>query len=186
MKAERLPIRSGAHASTTYDLGSSGTFTISAFTAVPFIEFASVSLTGPPIPFVSVFLAQEIQTMGASISTGGQGYLLSYQFCNVPGQCSHQTLTPGPIAIVEPDQTFSFTTNGALIIFNTSNDPSVPTGGVIPSGEISLFLTLPDGLSITPTPTPTPLPAALPLFATGLGALGLLGWKRKQATTVAA
>ena len=139
-KAERLPIRSGAHASTTYDLGSSGTFTISAFTGVPFIEFASVSLTGPPIPFVSVFLAQESQTMGASISTGGQGYLLSYQFCNVPGQCSHQTLTPGPIAIVEPDQTFSFTTNGALIIFNTSNDPSVPTGGVIPSGEISLFL----------------------------------------------
>ena len=25
-----------------------------------------------------------------------------------------------------------------------------------------------------------PLPAALPLFATGLGALGLLGWRRKQ------
>jgi len=35
-------------------------------------------------------------------------------------------------------------------------------------------------------PDPTPLPAALPLFATGLGALGLLGWrrKRKNATTV--
>jgi hypothetical protein len=28
----------------------------------------------------------------------------------------------------------------------------------------------------------TPLPAALPLFATGLGALGLLGWRRKRAT----
>jgi hypothetical protein len=27
---------------------------------------------------------------------------------------------------------------------------------------------------------PTPLPAALPLFATGIGALGLLGWRRKQ------
>jgi hypothetical protein len=26
----------------------------------------------------------------------------------------------------------------------------------------------------------TPLPAALPLFATGLGVLGLLGWKRKR------
>ena len=30
------------------------------------------------------------------------------------------------------------------------------------------------------TVTPTPLPAALPLFATGLGALGLLGWRRKR------
>jgi hypothetical protein len=27
---------------------------------------------------------------------------------------------------------------------------------------------------------PTPLPAALPLFAGGLGALGLLGWRRKR------
>jgi hypothetical protein len=32
----------------------------------------------------------------------------------------------------------------------------------------------------TVTITSTPLPAALPLFATGLGALGLLGWRRKR------
>jgi hypothetical protein len=31
--------------------------------------------------------------------------------------------------------------------------------------------------SLTP---PVPLPATLPLFATGLGALGLLGWRRKR------
>ena len=30
------------------------------------------------------------------------------------------------------------------------------------------------------TVTETPIPAALPLFATGLGALGLLGWRRKR------
>ena len=29
----------------------------------------------------------------------------------------------------------------------------------------------------------TPLPATLPLFATGLGALGLLGWRRKRTGT---
>ena len=34
--------------------------------------------------------------------------------------------------------------------------------------------------------TPTPLPAALPLFATGLGALGLLGWRRKRKAQAAA
>jgi hypothetical protein len=31
----------------------------------------------------------------------------------------------------------------------------------------------------------TPLPAALPLFATGLGAMGLLGWRRKRKNTAA-
>ena len=38
----------------------------------------------------------------------------------------------------------------------------------------------------TPLPA-TPLPAALPLFASGLGALGLLGWRRKRkASAIAA
>lgn len=42
-----------------------------------------------------------------------------------------------------------------------------------------------DNISITAA---TPLPAALPLFAGGLGALGLLGWrrKRKNRTAIAA
>jgi hypothetical protein len=31
----------------------------------------------------------------------------------------------------------------------------------------------------------TPLPATLPLFATGLGALGLLGWRRKKRSIAA-
>ena len=41
-----------------------------------------------------------------------------------------------------------------------------------------------DGLFGAIAPT-TPLPAALPLFATGLGALGLLGWRRKQKNVAA-
>jgi hypothetical protein len=34
--------------------------------------------------------------------------------------------------------------------------------------------------SIGPSVSATPLPAALPLYATGLAALGLLGWRRKR------
>ena len=40
--------------------------------------------------------------------------------------------------------------------------------------------------TIDVTATTTPLPAALPLFATGLGALGLLGWRRKRKSQAAA
>jgi hypothetical protein len=35
-------------------------------------------------------------------------------------------------------------------------------------------------VSIVVTPTATPLPAALPLFASGLGVMGLFGWRRKR------
>lgn len=40
--------------------------------------------------------------------------------------------------------------------------------------------------SLDEVPAATPLPAALPLFASGLGVIGLLGWRRKRkvATTV--
>ena len=35
------------------------------------------------------------------------------------------------------------------------------------------------------TVSQTPLPAALPLFATGLGAMGLLGWRKKRKAAAA-
>jgi hypothetical protein len=52
------------------------------------------------------------------------------------------------------------------------------TGNVSFSEPILFF----DGTPITPTP----LPAALPLLAGGLGALGLLGWRRKRKAALAA
>lgn len=42
------------------------------------------------------------------------------------------------------------------------------------------FTVPPDG---GPEPGPVPLPAALPLFLSGLGGLGLLGWRRKRKGT---
>ena len=43
-----------------------------------------------------------------------------------------------------------------------------------------------DHLAAPDVASATPLPAALPLFASGLGALGLLGWRRKQKAVAAA
>jgi hypothetical protein len=44
-------------------------------------------------------------------------------------------------------------------------------------GKASNFFV--DDLTID-TASTTPLPAALPMFASGLGALGFLGWRRKR------
>ena len=61
--------------------------------------------------------------------------------------------------------------------------------------DFELTADLSDNLGVIPVPvlgggggnnvSSTPLPAALPLFATGLGALGLLGWRRKRKNAAA-
>jgi CHRD domain len=72
------------------------------------------------------------------------------------------------------------------------------TGGTVTLAEAALLAGMAGGdtyLNIHTTANPggeirgflvTPLPAALPLFATGLGALGLLGWRRKRKAQAAA
>ena len=47
-------------------------------------------------------------------------------------------------------------------------------------GLDSNFAFLDQAVFTPETPVATPLPTALPLFATGLGGLGLLGWRRKR------
>ena len=49
----------------------------------------------------------------------------------------------------------------------------ISTQNIEPSSNVNAII---EDLQIFPTP----LPATLPLFATGLGALGLLGWRRKR------
>ncbi len=53
--------------------------------------------------------------------------------------------------------------------------PGIATCGIGWSGSLDVTY------NFTPSiPAETPLPSALPLFATGLGALGLLGWRKKR------
>jgi len=66
------------------------------------------------------------------------------------------------------------------------------SGGVSLSATVDPTFTVPDGYTLLLSPGvgngigEAPLPAALPLFATGLGALGLLSWRRKRKAVAAA
>jgi hypothetical protein len=77
-------------------------------------------------------------------------------------------LGPNSIEFLAPTVA-DFVSTGTFYFVNVFFTGDLPTGF---SGEwITAF---------TPPPEATPLPAALPLFAGGLGALGLLGWRRKK------
>ena len=60
---------------------------------------------------------------------------------------------------------------------------SSPSGAYLTNGSGGLEVAT--DVSPTFTTAATPLPAGLPLFATGLGALGLLGWRRKRKASAA-
>jgi len=58
-------------------------------------------------------------------------------------------------------------------------------GGFFATAGGNLVFTGSDSLSFTADVSATPIPATLPLFATGFGALGLLGWRRKRKNAAA-
>lgn len=59
------------------------------------------------------------------------------------------------------------------------------TVAATPSGSVSIWGTNRSILTVDYTPSSTvPVPAALPLLASGLGALGFFGWRRKRSAGV--
>jgi hypothetical protein len=69
---------------------------------------------------------------------------------------------------------------GVFTTFDPTGSVSTTINGVNDLGQIVGFFTDANDDTIGFVGTPTPLPTALPLFATGLGGLGLLGWPRKR------
>jgi hypothetical protein len=78
----------------------------------------------------------------------------------------------------------NYTSGGPLAGTATWANQTLDSLGVTPGTYVWTWGTGPDAdsftLEIGVASTTTPLPAALPLFATGLGVMGLLGWRRKR------
>jgi hypothetical protein len=77
--------------------------------------------------------------------------------------------------------------NGNDINIYWNSGPYVYCGGPSNGNVCGISVPFTSGtFAVTSVNATTPLPAALPFFATGLGALGLLGWRSKRKRKLAA
>jgi len=137
--------------------------------------------------------------------TGANGDVLTLTFSSEVILLGVGTLFDGPhnpfgsfdaasVLAAEGTGSTSFSLNGSPVTFDDANT------SISVQGTVFTFATLqgnPDyyvsalkfgvcGPEISCETTITPIPGALPLFASGLGGLGLLGWRRKRKTAARA
>ncbi len=129
------------------------------------------------------------ETHFALLGTAGSMGYLSQAFSDVAGQ--QLQLSYWLNAVGDDPSEFTVSFNGTPLLDQTEQtDPN--TGGVWTQYIFSVIATGSDTLTFgfqddpgfmaldNVSVSPAPIPAALPLFATGLVALGLLGWRRKR------
>jgi hypothetical protein len=142
------------------------------------------SLSAPDTSFVSTHLAFGKAGTNFGFLNNFDGPLTFEEAncvngCPAPGFVS--TVVPGPFV---PDHLLSMDANTLYfiqldVLLNPMTFGTQLTGMVDPTFGASggQFVFSPGVFSAV-----TPIPAALPLFASGLGALGLVGWRRRKAT----
>jgi hypothetical protein len=139
-------------------------------------------LAGGPIDSVSAITQPQINELG---------WLMSYGNAHIttPDESAATQLAIWWVEYGKGNLTF------------TNNDPAITLAGTLYTDALGFATILGDVTQYVPdsgqslgnggttggggTVPSTPLPAALPLFATGLGALGLLGWRRKRKNAAA-
>ena len=135
-----------------------GALTLIGNTGIPIVSPVGMSANGP-----NLYINSQSSLYLVSTSTGAVSLIGSTS----PAQFGTMVYIDGiyyaGTATDAPYKVFTFDPNTAAVLTSlNSNSP--------------LFWGL--------APVVTPLPAAFPLFAAGLGALGLLGWRRKRALAI--
>jgi hypothetical protein len=166
----------------------------------PANEVPPAASSGTGAATVTINDVTNMLTVNVAFSGLTTGTTASHIHCCVPpGQNAIVATTlpffPGfPIGVTQGAYSMTFD-----MLMSSSYNPAfiAANGGTVASAEAALFAGMEAGdayLNIHTTMFPggeirgllpaVPLPATLPLFATGLGALGLLGWRRKKAAAL--
>ena len=175
--------------------------------ASPEGELNAATNTSDPAPLTSPVDFLQGAASGSTINVGDTQIVITnvlsgFPFCfaNTPGTACVDVIDgfdfkftgenilgvsvdPSSAADFQPvTGTFQGNTHLGLELLS-NNEIQVDVTGDLPLLNDKLILDL--SFTNTTPPSPTPLPAALPLFATGLGAMGLFGWRRKRKNTAA-
>jgi hypothetical protein len=152
-------------ATVTYNLtfsgGETGSLVLDNLSSAPTGTYTGATLT--------TFLNNSFVSLDAGLFNNQKFNIGSLQSADITKLSFSSTgaLTDigAAIKIVSPADTLIYQTSGLTYLFEN------PDGHSLQSGTYS---------ASAPSVSATPLPAALPLFATGLGALALLRWRRKR------
>jgi hypothetical protein len=196
-----LPVIAGIALSTSYGPAAAATLTFDASLAGA--NEVPTPVVSPGTGFVTVVLDTTAQTLHIDASFSGltSPDTAAHIHCCAPQPADVGVATTVPAFAGFPLGVTLGTFNGTLdLTSSASYNPAFVTaqGGTVAIAEAALIAGIEDGQTffnihtmnnpggeISGTLEPTPLPAALPLFATGIGALGLLGWRRKRKSRAA-
>jgi hypothetical protein len=154
-------------------------------------------VTGTPVP---VDIAWNLLTTASTepdptstafyafITAGINGVLMSV--CTDPTQCTNSSFNGAVSTTVDVGDvaSVSYEVIAESNPFFIGNSFASASGSIYVDPSVSGYcIQVSDGVGGGSCgASATPLPAALPLFASGLGALGLLGWRRRRKAAIAA
>ena len=155
-------------------------------TALDITAWSLTLVAGSGAPFTLSGSNSEYFVFGNDLTANSSGLFFNFGDSSTtdPGYFAFQS--PCFFCVTPPTTPFAFIqwcSTGAEAATGCGDslemgDPASGTG-TLPAYEYFTVAEYGEELQIA-TVAPTPLPPALPLFATGLGVMGLLGWRRKR------
>jgi hypothetical protein len=169
----------------TVGAANAATFDVTGSASLPLggtLTIAGGSVTGQDVTSTSSPISSPAFTaLTSSVSSGaGTAWNITVNTPTSPSEIYY-------VLMVLPVSSLSSYAGGSIItavLYDSADGFEAPIASCGEAAAAAVACGSLTAESTTP-PSGTPLPAALPLFATGLGALGLLGWRRKRRVNLA-